>query len=206
MKTADQSSALSERSGNAPLPIQPAIYPLDSFYARAGRPLPPIEIIAAEEMPQPYRALLVHDVDMTSTLERFHGGRVHLEILLRDQRDDFYFRQLTLNLDRTGRRVEFGAIRINLGLFKPVPRQLIQDGVLPLGRILQQCSVPYNSRPKAFLRIQSDDYINTALGFEGSHTLYGRRNTLTDPRQRALAEIVEILPPERGPGKKKAVG
>jgi hypothetical protein len=29
----------------------------------------------------------------------------------------------------------------------------------------------------------------------GEQILYGRRNTLFDPQQRAMAEIVEILPP-----------
>jgi hypothetical protein len=169
---------------------------LDSFYARAGRPLPFIEAIPGDHVPEPYRGLLMHDVDMTSTLERFHGGRVHLDIVLRDQRDDFYFRASTLVIDGSGKRVEFGAIRINLGLFKPAPRQLILEGALPLGRILQECSVPYTSRPKAFLRMLSDPHINACLGLEGVRVLYGRRNTLTDPKQRSLAEIVEILPPE----------
>ena len=34
------------------------------------------------------------------------------------------------------------------------------------------------------------------LRLDGSHLLYGRRNTHFDTQNRALAEIVEILPPE----------
>ena len=196
MKPVDQPDCVSGPA-NAPLAVQPVIYPLDSFYARAGRSLPFIEAIPAGEMPEPCRSLLVHDVDMTSTLERFHHGRIHLDIILLDQRDDFYFRASTLVIDGSGKRVEFGAIRINLSLFKPAPRQLIIEGRLPLGRILQECSVAYSSRPKALLRMHSDSYINSALGLEGEHVLYGRRNPLTDPKQRSLAEIVEILPPEQ---------
>jgi hypothetical protein len=196
VKTADQPSTLGDPPAAGPLPVLPVAYPLDSFYARAGRPLPFIEAIPGEQIPEPYRGLLVHDVDMTSTLERFHGGRIHLDIVLRDQRDDFYFRASTLVIDGSGKRVEFGAIRINLSLFKPAPRQLILEGRLPLGRILQECEVPYASRPKAFLRMLSDPHINSALGLDGARVLFGRRNTLTDPKQRSLAEIVEILPPE----------
>ena len=56
--------------------------------------------------------------------------------------------------------------------------------------------IAYLSRPKAFLKVYSDDWIGRALQLDGPRTLYGRRNTLTDPQQRPLAEIVEILPPE----------
>jgi hypothetical protein len=41
--------------------------------------------------------------------------------------------------------------------------------------------------------------MNGVLELTGANTLYGRRNTLFDPQQRALAEIVEILPPTEAP-------
>jgi chorismate-pyruvate lyase len=195
MTGSNSTATLSELGSAGPLPVQPLVYPLDSFYARAGRPLPLIEAVAGEAMPEPYRDLLVHDVDMTSTLERYYNGRVRIEIIQSERRDDFYFRALVLIIEGTLKRIEFGAIRINLSLFKPAARQLILEGAQPLGRILQMCDVPYTSRPKAFLRMRSDAYINQALGLEGSLALYGRRNTLFDPKQRAYAEIVEILPP-----------
>ena len=46
-------------------------------------------------------------------------------------------------------------------------------------------------------RVESDDFINRALQITGKHTLYGRRNTHFDTQERPLAEIVEILPPEK---------
>jgi hypothetical protein len=55
--------------------------------------------------------------------------------------------------------------------------------------------VQHSSQPKAYLRVASDRFINEALGLTGAHILYGRRNTLFDPQDRPLAEIVEILPP-----------
>ena len=53
--------------------------------------------------------------------------------------------------------------------------------------------------PKAFLQVISDDRIGHALQLAVPQVLYGRRNTLTDLQQRPLAEIVEILPPEKPP-------
>ncbi len=175
--------------------VLPWVYPLDEFYALADLPLPPIEQIRGEEMPEPYRSLLVHQNDMTPTLEAFFKDQIHIRALTRSQRNHFYFREVVLELDATGQSVEFGAIKIMLDLFPAEARRLILAEREPLGHILATCGVVHSSRPKAYLRIQSDGFINQALSLEGGHTLYGRRNTLFDPEGRPLAEIVEILPP-----------
>lgn len=157
--------------------------------------MPVIEQLPGETMPEPYRTLLVHQNDMTPTLEKFHKDQIHIKALSRNQRNGFYFREVVLQLDGSGQSVEFGAIKIMLDLFPAEARQLILAEREPLGHILASCNVVHSSRPKAYLRIQSDDFINRALKLEGEHTLYGRRNTLFDPVDRPLAEIVEILPP-----------
>src|SRR2546425_7220190 len=74
----------------------PLVYPLDDFYAKSGLPLPKIQRVSPEEVPKPYRSLLVHQNDMTPTLEKFHGGRIHLEILKSQRRDGYYFREVVL--------------------------------------------------------------------------------------------------------------
>ena len=176
--------------------VLPIAYPLDDFYAQAGRDLPAIEPMAGDAVPEPYKSLLVHQDDMTPTLEKFHGERIHLAVLSRQQRDDFYFREVVLLLDKSDKPVEFGAIKINLALFPPAARKEILDERRPLGTLLADYAITHASRPKAFLRVQSDDFINAALKLSQSQWLYGRRNTLWDPQQRPLAEIVEILPME----------
>ncbi len=175
--------------------VLPIAYPLDDFYAQAGRALPPIEPVEGEEVPEPYKSLLVHQDDMTPTLERFHGARIHLAVLSRQQRGDFYFREVVLLLDKSDKPVEFGAIKINLALFPPAARKEILEERHPLGTLLSFYALSHTSRPKAFLRVLSDDFINASLQLGKSQWLYGRRNTLWDPQQRPLAEIVEILPP-----------
>jgi len=175
--------------------VLPIAYPLDDFYAQAGRALPPIELVEGDAVPEPYKSLLVHQDDMTPTLEKFHRQRIHLEVLSRQQRDDFYFREVVLLLDKTDKPVEFGAIKINLALFPLAARKEILEECRPLGTLLADYVITHTSRPKAFLRIQSDDFINASLKLDRSHWLYGRRNTLWDAQQRPLAEIIEILPP-----------
>ncbi len=179
------------------------VHPLDEFYARSGRPLPPLNELPGHAVPEPYKTLLVHQNDMTPTLEKFHGRSIHLQLLGRRRDENTYFREVILQLDGTDQPVEFGAIRINLSLFTPVARAQILEERLPLGHILEEFKIPHTSRPRAYLRLASDNLINEVLKMTGAHVLYGRRNTLFDPQDLPLAEIVEILPvtvhPQHGP-------
>ncbi len=174
----------------------PAIaHPLDEFYARSGLPLPPLEQIEAEELPEPYKTLLVHNTDMTSTLETFHGRSIHLRVLGRQRRESEYHREVVLCLEGSEQPVEFGAIKIFLERFNRSTCEQILAERWPLGRILKDRAIAYVSRPKAFLRLASDKFINSVLQLTGANLLYGRRNTLADTSGRPLAEIIEILPP-----------
>jgi hypothetical protein len=174
--------------------VMPIAYPLDDFYARARRPLPPIRQVARLEVPEPYRRLLCHDHDMTPTLENFHNATIHLRVLNSQQRDEAYYREVLLLLDKTNKVVEFGAIKINLGLFPHSAKKAILDENLPLGHVLADFRIRHTSRPKAFFKIQCDEFIASTLEQPLGEWLYGRRNTLFDPHQSPLAEIVEILP------------
>ncbi|MDB6111741.1 MAG: hypothetical protein JWR69_3491 [Pedosphaera sp.] len=179
----------------APTPASFAlVHPLDEFYKLAGQPLPPLVAVDGEAVPEPYKRLLVHQNDMTPTLEAFYRGRLHLQVLGRRQKDDSYFREVILLLNATNQPVEFGAIKINLALFPPAAREQILKEELPLGHILEECKILHTSRPRAFLRLASDRLISEVLKLTGAQMLYGRRNTLFDPQGFPLAEIVEILP------------
>jgi hypothetical protein len=179
-------------------PALPYIYPLDDFYARSGLPLPEFERIAGDQVPEPYRSLLVHENDMTPTLEKFHGSDIHLKILNREQRGDFYFREVVLRLDENKTPVEFGANKVSLLLFPPKARQLILEEHVPLGTILSDCNVAHTTLAKAFFSVHTDEFINSILGLSSRTILYGRKATIRDMQQRPLSEIVEILPPASG--------
>jgi chorismate-pyruvate lyase len=182
------------QSIDSPAAVMPFAFPLDEFYALAKRELPAIEQIDGEEVPPPFHQLLVHTNDMTPTLEKFYGERIFLNVISRQTRGDFYFREVILLAHRTRRPVEFGAIKINLALFPAAARRLVLEEEEPLGSILADFKIAHSSRPKSFVRIQADGFIKGALQLSGDRVLYGRRNTLFDAQQRVLAEIVEILP------------
>src|SRR5687767_9507681 len=170
-------------------------HPLDEFYERSGLELPAIKRVSAEQMPEPYRSLLVHQSDMTSTLENFHRDRIHLQVVSHERRNGHYYREVVLQTDADNKPVEFGAIKINLDLFPQSAQERVLAERHPLGRILKECGMKFSSRPQGFLRIASDSLMHKLLKLAESQLLYGRRNTLFDRDRRPLAEIVEILPP-----------
>lgn len=186
-------------SGTAARSAPPlSVYPLDELYAHTGLRLPAIEPIAGESMPEPYRSLLVHQRDMTPTLEAFHRSDIHIEVLRRERRDGFYFREVVLRLDESERPVEFGANKIDLKLFTPEAHWMILQEKVPLGRILKDHAVPHVNRPQGFFRLASDALMNRVFRLGQGTMLYGRKAKISDLEGRSLSEIVEILPPMKG--------
>ena len=195
MKTMNPVQINSEQAPFASRPIFSDLYPLDEFYTARGLTLPSIARIEAGEVPEPYHSLLAHRVDMTSTLEKFHRDKIHIDVLARHTHENEYFREVVLVLDGTGKVVEFGALKVVLDCLPDAAQKEILKERHPLGRVLTDHGVVFSSRPRAYLRIASDEFIEEVLNLSGAQFLYGRRNTLVDAWDRPLAEIVEILPP-----------
>jgi chorismate-pyruvate lyase len=170
------------------------LYPLSEFLACA--PLESVTLLETGEavMPEPYRALLVHDRDMTSTLERFHQEPIVLRSVASKQRGRSLFRQVVLLGMRSGAPLEFGAIRIDLAGFSSLAQEEILEARKPLGAILADHAVAYESRPQCFFSLRSDPCMEELLELESLHRLYGRQNVLWGPGGQPLAEVVEILP------------
>jgi chorismate-pyruvate lyase len=169
--------------------------PLDQFYLESGLPLPSALEVEGSGIPEPYRRLLVHQHDMTPTLEAAYQQRIHLRLLKRKVSGDVLLRQVVLVLDSDEKPVEFGAIRIQLKHLPAEARRLILEGKLPLGRVLQDFGVEHSSRPVAYFQVVADPQIREALHLTGAQRLYGRRNRLLMQSNEVLAEVVEILPP-----------
>jgi chorismate-pyruvate lyase len=206
-------------ASSGPQAVVSDLYPLEEFYARRagaarivqtdsasldtatryaalhGQPVLLWAPVEAEEVPEPFQTLLVHRTDMTSTLENFYKEKLRVELLSCHTSGQEYFREVVLRLDQSGKRVEFGAIKILLDLFPTEARQEILRERQPLGRILTESGVEFSSQPRGYLRVITDDFISRTLDLKGPQVLFGRRNTLFDPWDQPLAEIVEILPP-----------
>lgn len=168
--------------------------PLDGFYHELGLSLPLAERVMPEAMPQPYRKLLVHERDMTSTLERFHNAKTYLELIHRKVDVRSISRMVTLTPEG-GTPVEFGAIVIYLTQLPDAAREAVLECRIPLGAILKEHRVHFMSCPQAFLRVQPDQFMRDSLRIDAADGLYGRRNNLLLPDHSPLADILEILPP-----------
>ena len=168
---------------------------LQRFYERTGLAAPVLRELKAGEVPQPYRALLVHSSDMTPTLSGFFGQTLRLRVLSRERQDDSYKREVILWLAEDERPVEYGVIRIFLDRLPPPARRLVLEEQRPLGDILQSEAIPHLSWPQAFFRLKADAHAGAALGLRHAGFLYGRRNVLLDGSRHLLAEVIEVLAP-----------
>jgi chorismate-pyruvate lyase len=171
------------------------LMPLLYFYNQDELPLPPVELIEGDTMPDPWRSLLVHQADMTPTLRRHHGSPITLEVIEAEMSDDFVMRQVVLHRESDNRPVEYGAIGIQLERFPDKVKALIREGHLPLGGILEAEDVPHKSSPRAWFAMEADEHTGNLLRVAPGTRLYGRCNALTHPDGIVFADIVEILPP-----------
>ena len=174
-------------------------YPLADFYSSHHENLPRLEEIPGDDMPLPYRSLLVHEQDMTSTLESYWGTTLHLKVLDKHIEEASLTRQVILVKDTDDQPVEFGAIRIQLDRFEGSARQEIVECHRPLGNLLLHFKMNFSCRPSAFFSFESDETIRQAFNLTEPHTLYGRHTILVNDAEETLAEVVEILPPLQNP-------
>jgi hypothetical protein len=156
--------------------------------------LPAYEFIPGEEMPEPYRGLLVHEHHMTVTVEAYHGDLVDVRILARRHTGNSYARKILLALQKTGRVVQFGIVRIDLGLCSPPVREALVAGKTPVGRILIQHNVLRRIEPTAYLRIAGKEPQMHWFGLTEPQTLYGRL-AIIHCDGRPAVELLEIVAP-----------
>jgi chorismate-pyruvate lyase len=180
------------------IPALELLYPLNEFYAEAGLAVPPATRINGREMPEPYRRLLVHDRDMTPTMEAAYDRKMNLRVLKYSLDLEVFSRQIVLVPEGGQTPVVFGAIKIYLDEFPTAARDLVLERKMPLGTILESQSIRHFSKPDGFFEVEADASICQALEIAGPARLYGRRNVLGNSTGRKLAQVLEILPPARG--------
>jgi len=176
---------------------QSLLWPLNLFCAHYGREVPELTPLFEQHMPEPYRTLLVHQNNMTPTLESYHGGTIHIEPInvLSDAEETT--REVILRRDTDGKPLEYGASRVWRSTVTPEALFLIDDGRLPLGTILRVCECEHTVRPSGFFKIRSTSFFADAFDADQTPYFYGRRNTLVAPDGNPIAEVCEILPPEK---------
>src|SRR5690349_6982979 len=136
---AEAADALSEALG--------WLMPFHFFYEKDGLPLPDFRFLRGDEVPYPYRSLLVHTNDMTPTLAAFHHSRLYLEVHEHESSEAFVMRLVTLHAAASDAPVEYGAIAIQLGGLPPELSAEVAAGRKPLGALLGEFGIEHRGEP-----------------------------------------------------------
>lgn len=161
-----------------------ALFPEESFVSKLAE-------ISGDEMPEPYRELLVHSHHMTVTMEAFHQDTVTLKVCRENRVDDQYARVILLSLESTGQVVQFGIMRFDLSICNRATRDEILDGTTPLGRILIQKNIMRRIVPETFLKIVAGESLATYFDCDLSQEVYGRLAVIECNGQPAV-ELLEV--------------
>src|SRR5262245_12982701 len=156
--------------------------------------LPDYEVIPADEVPEPYHQLLVHEHHMTVTVEAFHGDLVDVRVLDRWSSGDYYARKILLTLQKTGRVVQFGIVRVDLSFCSQEIREEIRSEKTPFGRILIRHNVMRRIEPTAFLRIRHWPRLFDWFGMTEPQPIYGRLAYIHWDNRPAV-ELLEVVAP-----------
>jgi chorismate-pyruvate lyase len=153
------------------------------------------DVVAADQVPQPYRDLLVHEHHMTVTVEAHHGSLVDVQVLERKREGDAYARKILLAKQTDGRIVQFGLVLIWLNYCGPEVRSEILAEKTPLGRILINHNVLRRIEPTDYLRVTPGPEMMQWFGLLSPEPAYGRLAMIYCDGQPAI-ELLEIVAPE----------
>ena len=151
--------------------------------------------VEPDDIEAPYRDLLHHGRDMTSTLAEFHGGKIALKVLKTRRSEDKYLREVILYSGE--KPVEYGLIEVHLNHCRDDLRERILAEAEPLGGILNDSGIAYQSKPVGFLKVAPGEFSPDFFPPTGGESLFGRYNTLFDENKRVISRILEILPREK---------
>ncbi|MDB5305960.1 MAG: hypothetical protein JWO38_162 [Gemmataceae bacterium] len=155
---------------------------------------PAAAVVPADEVPEPYRQLLVHTHHMTVTVEKYYGSPVDVKVLASRRNGNEYARKILLALQDNGKVVQFGLVRINLGVCSEPVRNAIVEGKTPLGRVLIQHDMLRRIEPTAFLRVRLSPTMAEWFGSAPGAETYGRLGVIYTG-DRPAVEVLEILAP-----------
>lgn len=171
----------------------PQMEELFALFPHAGD-LPAYELVPADELPQPYRNLLVHEEHMTVTVEAFHGGVVDVRVLESRQDGPQYARKILLVHRASGKIVLFGIVVIDFALTSPDVRTAILSQGTPLGRILIENDVLRRIEPTAYVRIRPGPAQLAWFGLPRPQPFYGRLAIIHCDGKPAV-ELLEVVCP-----------
>lgn len=148
--------------------------------------------VAAAELPDAARQLLVHQYHMTVTVEAFHRSPVNVMVLNRHVTPTHYAREILLARQSDGRIVQYGIMRVALDCLEPTVRAKIESQAAPLGRILIEHNVLRSVELCSLWRVAPGPALTRHLPPGAAGELYGRTALIHVNGQPAV-ELLEIV-------------
>ena len=175
-------------------PLDPAkeLRLLLAFFGEGAAPR--AQGVAAADLPEAARALLVHHGHMTETLERRHEGPVQVVPYATRRAGDIYGRRLDL-LRGDGAVVMTGVMLVNLALCDAAVQAEILSEAAPLGRILIAHNVMRRVHTQSFLQVDESDPLARRFLLSKPLPAFGRFATIFCDDRPAI-DVLEIVRPE----------
>lgn len=157
--------------------------------------VPHCEPVRPEEIPEPYRRLLVHHDHMTVTLETHHNDKVRVVPYQVHRQGDLYARKLDLITETGGKIVMTGLMLFNFTFCSDEVRDLIIEQKTPLGRILIEHNIMRRVSAGSYMRFETDDEFVARFHLDQPRPAYGRLATIYCDEQPAV-DLLEIVTPD----------
>ena len=153
--------------------------------------------VQPDDMPEPYRWLLVHDAHMTKVLEARYDRPVELHVVENHLEEDRhrYARRIFLTLPGTSHELEYGVVRLDLNQMPEDVKAEILARQKPLGAILIGHDVHREVQPHWYLRFDAGcpmlRWFGNRAGTTDGGPMYGRIGTIYCDGEPAI-ELLEI--------------
>lgn len=150
------------------------------------------QAVAPDDIPQPFRTLLVHEKHMTLTLTAHYGAFLELNVREMHYEGSLYSRKISLTIPRDHEVVEYGLIRLDLRYVPQTVWPEIFQQRTPMGELLLRHNILQRVQPKWFLRLEAQSSVLSWIGAKTACPLFGRLGTIYCNGEPAV-EVLEIV-------------
>lgn len=176
-----------------PVPLVPhLIDPLTELFYPSPSDLGEFTPVEAKELPEQFQSLLAHHDHMTVTLEAWHNSLVDVRVIKEHRAGDFYARKILLALQRDGKPVQLGIMRIDLKGLPEIVRMEIESQALPLGRIMIRHHLLREVEMCQLWQVEPGPDLRAQLQLKDEKYVYGRTARIL-VNGKPIVELLEIV-------------
>ncbi len=152
--------------------------------------------VEASAMPEVPRRLLAHHEHMTVTVESHHRTPVRVDVLQTVVAGDVYAREILLRRTSDDGVVQYGIVRLHMGLLPEDVQREITARSKPLGRILIDHDVMREVECIALWEVAAGPRLRALFAMREGEATYGRTALIHCGGAPAI-ELLEIVAPDR---------